>query len=44
MESGKYEGVWSCCITRRDDSLDIDKNDYKARKLSWMCVEGKTQV
>jgi hypothetical protein len=25
MESGKYEGVWSYCITRRDNSLDLDK-------------------
>jgi hypothetical protein len=25
MESGKYEGVWSCCITRRDNSLKLDK-------------------
>jgi hypothetical protein len=25
MESGKYEGVWSCCITRRDNSLNLDK-------------------
>jgi hypothetical protein len=25
MESGKYEGVWTCCITRRDNSLKLDK-------------------
>jgi hypothetical protein len=25
MESGKYEGVWSNCITRRNDSLYLDK-------------------
>jgi hypothetical protein len=26
MENGKYEGVWSYCITQRDDSLDLEKN------------------
>jgi hypothetical protein len=25
MESGKYEGVWSRCITRRNNSLYLEK-------------------